>query len=59
VHEHPLVVPRRQPARAAEQLVVAVAPIARQEVDGAVVEEQERRVEARDDQILVVAGGRR
>ena len=56
MHDQPLVVPRRQPARLGEDVErLAELPLLPDVVDRTVVEEEERAVERRDDQVLVVA----
>ena len=56
VHDEPLVVPGRQPPRLGEdRRRVVRCPLRAHVVDGVVVEEQERAVQAGDDQVLVVA----
>jgi hypothetical protein len=55
VEDQPVVVPRQQPPGAGEYLVGVGVPLAAHLVDGVVVEEQERRVQAGDDQVLVVS----
>ena len=56
VHDQPLVVPRREPARLREHVHrVAELALLADVVDRVVVEEQERAVQPGDDQVLVVA----
>ena len=53
MHDHPLVVPGREPARRVEDLGCG-RPFGPQFIDGPVMEKQEGRVHTGEDDVLVV-----
>src|SRR4029450_341023 len=55
VHDHPLVVPGGEAARAAEDLVVVFMLVPLDEAEGVVVELKECYLQAADQQVLIVA----